>query len=68
MLKADLLTSFQYTINQAIAKFDCLEPWHCEDIKGIGAPKIGLKSFGKGEGKGCGQLRCYELELGKLPL
>lgn len=68
VLKADLLTSFQYTINQAIAKFDCLEPWHCEDIKGIGAPKIGMKSFGTGEGKGCGQLRCYELELGKLPL
>jgi len=27
-------------------KFDGFEPWHSEDIKGIVAPKIGLKSFG----------------------
>ena len=29
-----------------IAKFDGLEPWHCEDIKAVVAPEIGPKSFG----------------------
>ena len=29
-----------------IAKFEGLEPWRCEDIKGIVAPEIGPKSFG----------------------
>ena len=26
-------------------KFDGLEPWHCENIKGIMAPEIGPKRF-----------------------
>jgi len=29
-----------------IAKFEGLEPWRCEDIKGIVAPERDLKSFG----------------------
>ena len=32
-----------------IAKFGGLEPRRCEDIKGIVAPEIGLKSFGTSE-------------------
>ena len=28
-----------------IAKFDGLEPWRCEDTKGIMAPQIDPKSF-----------------------
>ena len=33
-------------ITKWIANFDCLEPQRYDDIKGIVAPEVGLKSFG----------------------
>ena len=41
---------FQHVSNERktkrIAKFDGLEPWHCENIKGIVAPKTAWKVMG----------------------
>ena len=37
---------FNIRKTKTIAKVEGLEPWRCEDIKGIVAPEIGPKSFG----------------------
>ena len=41
---------FEHVFNvrktKRIGKFDGLEPWRCEDIKAVVAPKIGAESFG----------------------
>ena len=42
-------------------KFDCVEPQHCEDIKGIVALKVGAKSFGTFEKQASGVFQCTEL-------
>ena len=44
--KLILLHVFNIRKTKRIAKFEGLEPWRCEDIKGIVEPEIGLKSFG----------------------
>ena len=55
--KGDLLTCFVLFFFfyvrkiKRIAKFEGLEPRHCQDIKGIMAPEIGPKSFGTFEKK-----------------
>ena len=45
-----------------IAKFEGLEPWRCEDIKGVVAPEIGPKSFGTFEKQAPGII-CLDLYM-----
>ena len=49
-----------------IAKFDGLEPWRCEDMKGIVAPEIGPKSFGTFEKQAPGLLLITKISQVKI--